>query len=94
MSHFQMMATPSREATYAPTPQLQTPVTPPFGNTVQMPSFSSIADVDNSQVHISAPSIPVSDLIYSDTLFTPDQKPMQTDSPKVSRNLYNYIKLQ
>ena len=89
MSHFQMMTTPSWEATYAPTPQPHTAVTPPFTNTAQMPSFSTISDGDNSQVHISAPSMPVSDLLYSDTLFTPEQKPMQTDSPQVSKISFN-----
>ena len=94
ISHFQMMATSSREATYAPTHQPQTPVTPPFSNTVQMPSFKSVCDVDNSQVHISAPSMPVTDLLYSDTLLTPDQNAMQTDSPQVCRILCNHVNLQ
>ena len=96
ISHFQMMATPSRESTYPPTPQpqTQTPVSPPFGKTVQMSSFQSISDVDNSQVHISAPSTPVTDPLYSDTSLTPDQNAMQTDSPKVCSILFNHINLQ
>ena len=78
ISHFQMMATPSRESTYPPTPQPQThtPGTPPFGKTAQIPSFQSVSDVDNSQVHISAPSMPVTDPLYSDTSLTPDQNAM------------------
>ena len=91
-----MMATPSRESTYPPTPQpqTQTPVTPPFGKTAQMPLFQSVSDVDNSQVHISAPSTPVTDLLYSDTSLTPDQNAMQTDSPKVCSILFNHVNLQ
>ena len=83
--HFQMMATPSRDSTYPARAQLQTqtPVTPPFGKTAHMPSFQNISNVDNSQVHISAPSTPVTALLYSDTSITPDQNAMQTDSPKV-----------
>ena len=96
ISNFQMMATPSRESTYPPTPQpqTQTPVTPPFSKTVQMPSFENLVDVDNSQVHISAPSMPVTDPLYSDTLLTPDQNAMQTDSPKVCSVLFNHVNLQ
>ena len=83
--HFQMMATPSHDSTYPARaqPQTQTPVTPPFGKTAHMPSFQNISNVDNSQVHISAPSMPVTDPLYSDTSITPDQNAMQTDSPKV-----------
>ena len=83
--HFQMMATPSHDSTYPVRAQLQTqsPVTPPFVKTVHMPSFQNISNVDNSQVHISAPSMPVTDPLYSDTSITPDQNAMQTDSPKV-----------
>ena len=55
--HFQMMATPSHDSTYPARaqPQTQTPLTPPFGKTAHMPSFQNISNVDNSQVHISAP---------------------------------------
>ena len=83
--NFQMMATPSRNSTYPARaqPQTQTPVTPPFSKTVHMPSFQNISNVDNSQVHISAPSTPVTDPLYLDTSITPDQNAMQTDSPKV-----------
>ena len=83
--HFQMMATPSRASTYPARaqPQTQTPVTPPFGKTAHIQSFQNISNVDNSQVHISAPSTPVTDPLYSDTLITPNQNAMQTDSPKV-----------
>ena len=96
ISHFQMMAIPSRESTYPPTPQLQTqtPVTPPFSKTVQMPLFQSISNVDNSQVHISAPSMPFTDPLYSDTSLTPNQNAMQTDSPKVCSILFNNVNLQ
>ena len=72
-SNFQMMATPSRESTYphTPQPQTQTPVTPPFSKTAQMALFENVVDVDNSQVHISTPSTPVTDPLYSDTSLTP-----------------------
>ena len=95
-SNFQMMATPSRESTYPHTsqPQTQTPVTPPFSKTVQMASFENMVDVDNSQVHIFAPSMPVTDPLYSDTLLTPDQNAMQTDYPKVCSILFNHVNLQ
>ena len=83
--HFQMMAAPSRHSTYPARaqPQTQTPVTPPFGKTAHMPSFQNISNVDNSQFHISAPSMPVTDPLYSDTSIIPNQNAMQTDSPKV-----------
>ena len=95
-SNFQMMATPSRESTYphTPQPQTQTPVTPPFSKTAQMASFENLVDVDNSQVHISAPSMPVTDPLYTDTSLTPDQNAMQTDSPKVCSILFNHVNLQ
>ena len=94
--HFQMMATPSCNSTYParPQPQTQTPVTPPFGKTAHMSSFHSISNVDNVQVYISTPSMPVTDPLYSDTSFTPDQNAMQTDSPKVCSILFNHINLQ
>ena len=91
-----MMATPSWESTYpqTPQPQTQTPVTPPFSKTVQMASFENMVDVDNSQVHISAPTMPVTDPLYSDTSLTPDQNAMQTDSRKVCSILFHHINLQ
>ena len=66
ISEFQMMATSSQESSYPPTPQLQTqtPVTAPFSKTTEMASFENLVDVDNSQVHISAPSTPVTDPLY------------------------------
>ena len=96
ISKFQMMATPSRESTYPPTPQpqTQTPVTAPFSKTTEMASFENLVHVDNSQVHISAPSTPVTDPLYSDTSLTPDQNAMQTDSPKVCSILFNHVNLQ
>ena len=91
-----MMATPSWESTDPPTPlpQTQTPVTAPFSKTTEMASFESLVHVDNSQVHISAPSTPVTDLLYSDTSLTPNQNAMQTDSPKVCSILFNHVNLQ
>ena len=82
MSHYQ---TSGMESTYPPTPQPSSPVTPPFSNTPDMPSFSSITNVDNLQVHLSAPSTPVTDPLYSDNSFTPEQKPIERDTPEVCK---------
>ena len=83
ISKFQMMATPSQESRTAP-----------FSKTTEMASFENLVHVDNSQVHISAPSMPVTDPLYSDTSLTPDQNAMQTDFPKVCSILFNHVNLQ
>ena len=49
ISKFQMMALPSWESTYPPTPQLQTQtlVTAPFSKTTEMALFENLVHVDN-----------------------------------------------
>ena len=79
-SHYQASG---METSYPPTPQPQSPGTEPFRNTAEMPSFGSLSNVDNSQVHLSGPTTPVTDPLYSDNSVTPDQKPMETDTPEV-----------